>query len=283
MVELNHLIKNYADFSLDVSFSIPEGRVSGLVGKNGAGKSTTIKAILGLIRPDGGSASVFGKESRKLNYEDKQNIGVALAESGFSGYLTIRQIIKILKNLYVRFDEKHFLDLCSTLNLPLDKQVKDFSTGMRAKLRVITALCHKAKLLIMDEPTSGLDIEARNEILDMLRSYLAENEDCSILISSHISSDLENLCDDIYLIHDGKMILHEETDEILERYGVLKVDEKTFEKMDKSHILSSRKESFGYSCFTDEKQYYADNYPGIIIEKGSIDDLILMMTKGERK
>ena len=183
----------------------------------------------------------------------------------------------------MRFDEKHFLDLCSTLNLPLDKQVKDFSTGMRAKLRVITALCHKAKLLIMDEPTSGLDIEARNEILDMLRSYLAENEDCSILISSHISSDLENLCDDIYLIHDGKMILHEETDEILERYGVLKVDEKTFEKMDKSHILSSRKESFGYSCFTDEKQYYADNYPGIIIEKGSIDDLILMMTKGERK
>ena len=283
MVELNHLIKNYSDFSLDVSLLIPEGRVSGLVGKNGAGKSTTIKGILGLIKPDDGSVSVFGKESRKLNCEDKQDIGVALAESGFSGYLTIRQITKILKNLYARFDEKRFFKLCSTLDLPLDKKVKEFSTGMKAKLRVITALCHRAKLLILDEPTSGLDVEARSEILDMLRSYLAENEECSILISSHISSDLENLCDDIYLIHDGKMILHEETDRILEHYGVLKVDEDIYEKMDRSHILSSRKENFGYSCFTDEKQYYADNYPGIIIEKGNIDDLILMMTKGERK
>ena len=283
MVELNHLIKNYSDFSLDVSLLIPEGRVSGLVGKNGAGKSTTIKGILGLIKPDDGSVSVFGKESRKLNCEDKQDIGVALAESGCSGYLTIRQITKILKNLYARFDEKRFFELCSTLDLPLDKKVKEFSTGMKAKLRVITALCHRAKLLILDEPTSGLDVEARSEILDMLRSYLAENEECSILISSHISSDLENLCDDIYLIHDGKMILHEETDRILEHYGVLKVDEDIYEKMDRSHILSSRKENFGYSCFTDEKQYYADNYPGIIIEKGNIDDLILMMTKGERK
>lgn len=282
MVELKDLKKNYSDFSLDVSFTIPEGRVSGLVGKNGAGKSTTIKAILGLIRPDSGNVSVFGKESAKLSYQDKQNLGVALAESGFSAYLTIRQIMKILKNLYVRFDEQRFLDLCGQLNLPLDKQVKEFSTGMKAKLRVITALCHKAKLLIMDEPTSGLDVEARHEILDMLRNYLAENEDCSILISSHISSDLENLCDDIYLIHDGRMILHEDTDELLERYGVLKVDESTYENMDKSHVLNSRKESFGYSCFTDEKQYYADNYPGIIIEKGNIDDLILMMTKGEK-
>ena len=206
MVELNHLKKNYSDFSLDLSFAIPEGRVSGLVGKNGAGKSTTIKAILGLIQPDGGTVTVFGKESTKLTYQDKQNLGVALAESGFSAYLTIRQIMKILKNLYMRFDEKRFLDLCTQLHLPLAKQVKEFSTGMKAKLRVITALCHNAKLLIMDEPTSGLDVEARHEILDMLRNYLAENEDCSILISSHISSDLENLCDDIYLIHDGRMI-----------------------------------------------------------------------------
>ncbi len=283
MVELNCLKKNYSDFSLDISFAIPEGRVSGLVGKNGAGKSTTIKAILGLIHPDGGWVKVFGKDSEKLDFQDKQDLGVALSESGFSGYLTIRQIIKILDNLYTRFDERRFLDLCAQLSLPLDKQIREFSTGMKAKLRVITALCHKARLLILDEPTSGLDVEARQEILDMLRNYLAENENCSILISSHISSDLENLCDDIYLIHDGEMILHEETDKVLENYGILKIDEITYENMDRAHLLSSRKESFGYSCFTNEKQYYAENYPGIIIEKGNIDDLILMMTKGEKR
>ena len=205
-----------------------------------------------------------------------------MSDSGFSSYLTIRRIAVILRNMYSRFDEKRFYQLCSDLNLPLDKQVKEFSTGMRAKLRVITALSHDAKLLIMDEPTSGLDVEARNEILDILRNYLAENEDCSILISSHISSDLESLCDDVYLIHDGKLVLHEETDKLLEDYGLLKVDEDRYREMDKSHILAVRKESFGYSCFTDEKQFYAENYPGIVIERGKIDDLILMMTGGKK-
>ena len=130
----------------------------------------------------------------------------------------------------------------------------------------------------MDEPTSGLDVEARNDILDILREYLKENEDCSILISSHISSDLENLCDDIYLIHEGKIILHEDTDRILSSYAILKVDEKAYEEMDRNYILKARKESYGYRCLTDQKQFYSENYPEIVMENGSIDDLILMLT-----
>lgn len=281
MIKIENLVKNYSGFSLNISLDLPKGQVSGLVGKNGAGKSTTIKSILGLIKPDGGSVKVFGKEASVLSSRDKENIGVALSESGFSNYLTVGSIITILKNTYASFDEQLFRRLCQELGLPLDKQVKDFSTGMKAKLRVIVAITHKARLLIMDEPTSGLDVEARNEVLEILRNYLAENEDCSILISSHISSDLENLCDDIYLINNGGIILHEDTDNLLDKYGVIKVDEDTFSTIDKAHLIAYRKEKFGYSLFTDEKQYYMENYPGVVIEKGSIDDLILIMAGGK--
>ena len=163
----------------------------------------------------------------------------------------------------------------------MDKMLKDFSTGMKAKLRVLVAISHKAKLLILDEPTAGLDVEARNEILDMLRQYMAEDESRSILISSHISSDLENLCDDIYLIHDGKILLHEETDNIMNNYALVKVEEQDYEKIDKEHFLSSKKESFGYVCLTDQKQYYMENYPKVVVENGNIDELILMMTGGK--
>ncbi|MBO4219247.1 MAG: ABC transporter ATP-binding protein [Erysipelotrichaceae bacterium] len=282
MVRIENLVKNYKDFSLNISLSLPEGRVSGLVGRNGAGKTTTIKAILGLISIDGGTVEVFGKSSRQLTGRDKEKIGVALSDSAFSNYLTGENIIGILKNMYADFEEERFRKLCTTLALPLNKPLKEFSTGMKAKLRVIVAITHKARLLIMDEPTSGLDVEARNEVLDVLRNYLAENEDCSIIISSHISSDLESMCDDIYLINDGKIILHEDTDKLLDRYGVLKVDEETFKSIDRSHIIASRGERFGYSLFTDEKQYYKENYPALVVENGSIDDLILIMAGGER-
>ena len=281
MIKIENLVKNYSGFSLNISLDLPKGQVSGLVGKNGAGKSTTIKSILGLIKPDGGSVKVFGKEASVLSSRDKENIGVALSESGFSNYLTVGSIITILKNTYASFDEQLFRRLCQELGLPLDKQVKDFSTGMKAKLRVIVAITHKARLLIMDEPTSGLDVEARNEVLEILRNYLAENEDCSILISSHISSDLENLCDDIYLINNGRIILHEDTDNLLDKYGVIKVDEDKFSTIDKAHLIAYRKEKFGYSLFTDEKQYYMENYPGVVIEKGRLDDLILIMAGGK--
>ena len=283
MIQINGLKKKYKDFTLDLTLDLPKGRVSGLVGKNGAGKSTTLKAILGLIQTDEGSVKVFGKDAFNLTSEEKQQLGVALSDSSFSGYLTVDAVKNILKNMYHSFDEEKFLDLSEKMKLPLNKQIKEFSTGMKAKLKVIAALCHKAKLLIMDEPTSGLDVEARNEVLDILREYLAQDDEVSLLISSHISSDLEGLCDDIYLIDEGRLLLHEQTDELLDKYGVIKADDESFEKLEKDHILAYKKEEFGYSLFTDEKEYYRENYPDLIIENGNIDDLILIMTGGKKK
>ena len=281
MISIENLVKKYDGFELNISMEIPSGKVSGLVGKNGAGKSTTIKSILGLVKPNSGKVVLMGKDVTDITARDKQKLGVALSESGFSGYLTVKDVIDIMKNMYQDFNADSFRKLCRKFDLPMDKRIKDFSTGMKAKLRVLTALSHKARLLIMDEPTSGLDVEARNEILDMLRDYLVENEDCSILISSHISSDLEGLCDDIYLIHKGRIILHEDTDKILSNYGILKMDGETYEKMDRSHILEAKKESYGYRCLSDEKQYYVENYPGIVVENSGIDGLILMLTGGK--
>ncbi len=280
MVKVDNLVKNYGDFHLNVSLEIPDGTVTGIVGKNGAGKSTIIKSILGLIRPDGGHVNINGKESSGLTGAEKNAIGAALSDSGFSSYLRVGDVICILRKMYPSFDEEFFRKSCDAQGLALSKNIKDLSTGMRAKLRVLTAVSHQADLLIMDEPTAGLDVEARNEILDLLRQYLSDNEDRSILLTSHISSDLESLCDDIYLLHDGRIVLHEDTDTILSGYAVLKVDEDTYGKLDKKYILSEKKEPFGYACFTNEKQFYAENYPGIVMENGGIDDLILMMTGG---
>lgn len=280
MVSLNNAQVNYDGFNLKVSLELPEGRVSGLVGRNGAGKSTMIKSILGLIALDGGNAQVFGKDSRKLSAEDKKRIGVAFSDSGFSSYLCIEDIIRILRRSYEDFDEASFRAHCADSKLPLKKRIKDFSTGMNAKLRVLTAITHNADLLILDEPTAGLDVVARNELLDMLREYLAENPRRSMLISSHISTDLKGLCDDIYMIHNGEIVLHEDTDVIYGEYAVLKLSNEGYENLDKRYILRSRKESFGYSCFTKERQFYAENYPEIVIENSTIDELIIMMTQG---
>ena len=183
--------------------------------------------------------------------------------------------------MYDDFNRQFFSKLCSKYGLPQDKQIRKFSTGMKAKMRVLTALSHNAKLIIMDEPTAGMDVEARNEILDTLRSYLEKREDSLVLITSHIASDLEGLCDDIYLIHNGKIILHEDTDVILSDYGVLKVDEGTFQRLDKQAVLCYKKEDYGYRCLTNQKKFYLENYPRTVIEKCGIDDLILLLTGGK--
>lgn len=281
MVKLDNIKKDFGDFRLSLSLDLPEGKVSGLVGRNGAGKSTTIKTILGLIKADSGIAEVFGKNSRELTPRDKERIGVAFSDSGFSSYLCLEDIIRILRNTYSQFDEEMFRDYCKKNSIPMRKRIKDFSTGMNAKLRVITAISHNAELLILDEPTSGLDVVARNEVLDMLRVYLAADPKRSMLISSHISSDLEGMCDDIYMINNGEIVLHEDTDVILGEYAVLKLSGSAYEKLDKQYILNTKKERFGYICFTNQRQYYEENYPDVIIESGSIDDMIIMMTEGD--
>ena len=234
MIKLNHVQKKYPDFSMDCSLTVYPGMITGLIGANGEGKSTTFKAILGLIRADGGEVEVFGKKAADLGKKDREQMGVVLSDSGISEYLSVEDLIPVMKNLYTKFDEKSFRERCERFNLPCHKKIKDFSTGMKRKLQINLALSHEAKLLILDEPTAGLDVSAREELLDMLREYM-EPGDRSILISSHIATDLEGFCDDIYLINDGKIVLHEDTDVLLGKYGVLKVTEEQYWKIDRKY------------------------------------------------
>ena len=280
LVQLEHVMKEYGSFALELNMQIPENQIIGLIGANGAGKSTTFKLMIGLIRPDQGNAEVFGRNAADLGAEEKQKIGVVFSDSGFSEYLRVQQLIPVMKRFYPDFQEKEFCKRCERFKIPLNKQIKDFSTGMKAKLNVLLALSHDSRLLLLDEPTAGLDVVAREEILDLLREYM-EIPGRTIVISSHISGDLEHFCDDLYMIHEGKIVLHEETDRILEEYGFLKVSEQEYEVLDKEYLLRVRKESFGYSCLTDQKKYYLENYPGLVVEKGSVDEVISMLVKGE--
>lgn len=281
MIHINGLKKYYNDFELDVTMEIPSGMIVGLIGKNGAGKSTVIKSILDLVHKDGGSIEIMGETYPTV--EIRQKMGVALAESGFSEYLDRKSIEGILEALFPEFDKAYFRKYCEKLRIPEKKRLREYSTGMRAKLRVLIALSHKASMLILDEPTAGLDIEARNEILDMIRSYMVEDEKRSVLITSHIATDLENLCDTVYLIHDGKILLKEETDVILSDYGIIKADDTAYEKMTaewgKNHILSEIKTPYGYECLTTQRKTLAENCPGMIIEPAGIDELIMKLAR----
>lgn len=281
MLKIKDLKKSYDLFHLDVSFEIPRGCITGLIGANGAGKSTIFKGILELISVDGGTIEIFGKDYKTLSNKDKENLGVVLAESGFSSYLTVQDVTKILDSMYSQFDKTMFLDYCKRYHLPLKKQIKEFSTGMKAKLKILTAISHKAEFLLLDEPTTGLDVLAREELLSMLREYMEENENRTILISSHISTDLEGLCDDLYMIDNGKVVLHEEIDTLLGQYGLLKVSSEQYETLDKNYLLRKKRENWGYSCLTNQKQFYLENYPSYTMEKGNIDEVITMMIKGE--
>ncbi len=280
MLKLENVKKQYGEFELDCSMEVKTGCITGLVGENGSGKSTTFKLILDLIRADEGKIEIFGKTLAEMTVADKENIGVVLAESGFSGYLTVKQLIPIMSAMYKNFNKADFEKGCNKYKIPMEKKIKEFSTGMKTKLKLLIAMSHDAKLLILDEPTSGLDVVVRDEFLEMLQEYM-EPGNRSILISSHISSDLESLCDDFYMIHNGKIIMHEETDVLLDGYGILKPTEEQFEKLDKKYLLKVKKESRGYRCLTAERQFYAENYPDMVIEKGNIDEMILIMIRGE--
>lgn len=281
MLKIKDLKKSYDLFHLDVSFEIPRGCITGLIGANGAGKSTIFKGILDLISVDGGTIEIFGKDYKTLSNKDKENLGVVLAESGFSSYLTVQDVTKILDSMYSQFDKTMFFDYCERYDLPLKKQIKEFSTGMKAKLKILTAISHKAEFLLLDEPTTGLDVLAREDLLSMLREYMEENENRTILISSHISTDLEGLCDDLYMIDSGKVVLHEEIDTLLGQYGLLKISSDQYDTLDKNYLLRKKRESWGYSCLTNQKQFYLENYPSYTMEKGNIDEVITMMIKGE--
>lgn len=281
MISIENLQKEYDQFRLECSLKVMPGQVTGLVGQNGTGKSTIFKALLGLILRENGTIQIMGKDIDELSAEDKQKIGVVLNDSGFSGYLTIKDIVPILTHMYPLFEKEIFLQQCNSFGLPINKKIKDFSTGMKTKLKILIAVSHKASLLILDEPTSGLDVVARDELLTILREYMERDENNTILISSHISTDLEGFCDKLYMIHDGKIVWEEDTDVLLSDYAILKISNEQFNAIDKSYLIKMKKESFGYCCLTNQKQYYYENYPKIIVEKGSLDDFMFMMIKGE--
>ena len=281
MLKIEHLQRHYDNFALDCSLNVKPGCVTGLIGANGAGKSTTFKAVLGLISTDGGTVQIMGKDLKTFTAKDRQRLGVVLSDSGFSGYLTIRDVLSILNQMYDTFDRKFFLEQTERFQLPMDRPIREFSTGMRAKLKVLAAISHDVRLLLLDEPTAGLDVIARDSLLEMLQDFMERDEERAILISSHISSDLETLCDDLYMIHQGRVALHEDTDVLLSDYGILKMDEQQFRKLDKEYILRYKREEYGYCCLTNQRQFYMENVPGIVVEKGSVDEVITMMAGGE--
>ena len=280
MLRLKDIRKGYSNFELNGSLEVPDNCIVGVVGANGAGKTTLFKIILGLIRAEAGEMELFHEKITRPDPGQLAEMGVVLSDAGPLGGMTIKSYLPVLEALYPTFDRAKFLNGCEKFHLPTDQWIQEFSTGMKKKLQVLIALSHESKLLILDEPTAGMDVVVREELLDLLREYM-ETNGRSILISSHISGDLEGFCDEIYMIDEGKIILHENVDRLLEEYGLLKLTEEQYQKLDKKFLLRVKKEAFGCQCLTNERQYYVDNYPQIAVENGSIDTLLYMMIRGE--
>ena len=280
MLKLKNVKKRYQSFELDCSLALGRGEIVGLVGRNGAGKSTAFKIALGLINRDNGDVELFGKSINEITDKDRQRIGASLGEVGFYEQFTIKEIVSVLRSFYPQFEKSYFVSKCEEFQLPLDKPLKEFSTGMKARLSVLIAISHNTELLILDEPTAGLDVVARGEILRLLQEYLEKDESRSILISSHISKDLEQLCDSLYFIDQGKIILNEDTDVLMDEYGIIKVTEEQFSTLDKEYITKILPASFGYQCLTKQRQFYRENYPEVAVEKANIDEIVFMMMGG---
>ena len=281
-IKVKNLNKKYEGFELkNISFEIPEGSIVGLIGENGAGKTTTIKSILNIIKSEG-EIQVFGKNIKQNEKEIKSKLGVVLDDSFLSEYLTPKKINSIMKNFYNTWDKKLFENYIKIFKLPENKMIKDFSSGMKMKLKIATAISHKPQILILDEPTSGLDPIVRNEILDIFRQFIAEDEKRSILISTHITTDLEHISDYIMFIKNGEITLNLPTSEILENYGIIKCDEKDFSKIAKEDYEYYRKEKYQYEVLVNNKKMIKSKYGISTIDKASIEDIMIFYIKGEK-
>ncbi len=272
------LYKQFSGFALqNVGFCVPKGSVVGFIGENGAGKSTTIKSILGLVNPDGGKIEVFGKAAPSLLREDKNKIGAVLGETCLPENLNIKDIDGVMRHIFENWNSSVFFAYADRFSLPREKKVKEFSRGMRQKLSLAVALSHGAELLVLDEPTSGLDPVARDEILDILYDFV-QDEEHSVLISSHIVSDLEKLCDYILFIHGGKVIFEEEKDSLREKYGVLKCTAEQFAELDPSAVVAYHRGEFGMSALVLREKYRGEQ----ALETANIEDVMLYYARGER-
>ncbi len=276
------LTKKYKDFTLDnISFSVPYGSIVGLIGENGAGKSTIIKSITNVIKSDSGNVSMFSSEAT-VSVEDKSKLAVVFDGSNFPDVLTVQTLNNVLKSIYSNWNEEKYFSMTANFDLPKDKKIKDFSKGMKMKLSIIVAFSHNANLMILDEATSGLDPVVRDDILDILLDFV-QDENNSVLVSSHITSDLEKVADYIVFIHKGKLLFSLPKDELMYSYGILKCGEEQFSKLDKEDIVAYRKQDYSYDVLVSDRQGVAKKYSKANIEAATIDEIMVLYIKGERK
>lgn len=276
------LTKRYSNFTLDnISFSIPSGSIVGLIGENGAGKSTTVNSILGLIKKDSGKITIFGQDAESLDCAAKEKIGVVFDGSNFSEELTPVKLSKVLRDIYSSWDQTYFNSLLNQMNIPAAKKIKTFSRGMKMKLSIAAAFAHHPHLLILDEATSGLDPIVRDDILDMFLEFV-QDEEHSILVSSHITSDLEKVADYIIFIHEGKIIFCEPKDELLEHYGIIKCGTAQFDAVDKKDIAAYRRQDYEWQVLVYDREKAARKYPKAMIVPVTIDEIMLLYVKGEK-
>lgn len=280
-LQIDNLCKSYknTDFALqNVSFNIPKGSIVGFVGKNGAGKSTTINAVLNIIHRDSGEVTFFGKAMTDASKLMRNDIGVVFDTICFSGDLTPKKLERVLKDIYEHWDSTMFFSYLERFHIPLDKKIKTFSRGMTMKLSIGVALSHKATLLILDEATAGLDPVAREEILDVLLEFV-EDERNSIFISSHISSDLEKIADYITFIDNGKIILTEKKDTLIYEYGIARMKQSDFDELDTSEYLAARKRGLQLEVLVGDKTRFSREYPNVVIDNATIDEILPLLTR----
>lgn len=274
-IEVTGLCNRYPDFSLEnVSFTVPSGSIVGLIGENGAGKTTTLRAILGALHPDSGTVSLLGKSPADASV--KQHLGVVFSDAFFPEILTARQIGQSLAAIQPGFDRAYWQQLLERFALPEKKQLKDLSLGMRSKLRLATALCHHPSLLILDEATSGLDPVMRSEVLDILWDFI-QDEGHSVLLSTHITSDLEKIADSIVLVHKGRVLFQKDAPELLENYGVLRASSLSLDRLPEALISARRTGPMGAEALVNNRHKAAALLPDAALDKATLEDIMCFL------
>lgn len=281
-IELKDVCKKYDNFALNhVSFQVPVGSIVGFVGENGAGKTTTIKAILNLIRVDSGSIRMFGLDHLENEQDIKEQVGVVFDECCFHEHLSAGDLNRIMCEMYKNWQQEEYFQLLAKFHLDKNKMIKEYSRGMRMKLSIAVAMSHQAKLLIMDEATSGLDPVVRDKILDLFMEFI-QDEEHTILVSSHIISDLEKIADYIVFIHQGRILFDMNKDELLEKYGIVRCRAEDLNRLDRNHVIGVRKNSFGCEALVDNRPWMEKNARNLVVEKTTIEEVLLFYVKGEK-
>lgn len=284
ILELEKVCKTFprTDFALkDISFQVPYGAIMGFVGENGAGKTTTIGCILNTLQKSGGTVKLFGREMTDADTDIRERIGVVYDGDNFPGYLTAGRLSNIMAGIYTKWDETLYGKYLDMFHLPVKQKIKNYSKGMTMKLAIAAALSHHPQFLILDEATSGLDPVVRDDILDVFLEFVQE-EDHSILLSSHITSDLEKVADYITFIHNGKLIMTASKDELMYNYAVLRCREKQFQALERADIVAYRKKDYQIDVLVADGRKAEHKYGNVIVDHVSVDEIMLLLVKGER-